>query len=45
MKKVSVILIVVVAVLVSGSLFLMTWDNPPPTQEVEKVLSNDRFQK
>jgi len=26
-------------------LFLMTWDNPPPTQDVEKVLSNDRFPK
>jgi len=45
MKKVSVVLIVIVAVLVSGGLFLMTWDNPPPKQEVEQVLSNDRFPK
>lgn len=45
MKKVSVILVIVVALLVSGGLFLMTWDNPPATQAVEKVLSNDQFPK
>jgi len=45
MKKVGVGLVVVIALLASGGLFLMTWDNPPPTQEVEKVLPNDRFPK
>ena len=45
MKKVGVTLIVIVAILASGGLFLMTWDNPPPLQEVEKVLPNDRFPK
>ncbi|MDP6352509.1 MAG: hypothetical protein QF926_16160 [Alphaproteobacteria bacterium] len=29
--------------LVAGGVFLMTWDIPPPSAEVEKVIPNDRF--
>jgi hypothetical protein len=33
----------VVVVLVGGAIFLATWDIPPPSAKVEKVLPNDRF--
>ncbi len=29
--------------LVAGGVFLMTWDIPPPSAKVEKVIPNDRF--
>lgn len=29
--------------LVAGAAFLVTWDIPPPTQQVEKVIPDDRF--
>ncbi len=29
--------------LVAGGVFLMTWDIPPPSAEVEKVIPDDRF--
>ncbi len=28
-----------------GVVFLATWDMPPPTAKVEKVIPNERFQK
>ena len=36
------ILLVLVA-LVGGTIFLATWDRPPPSAVTEKVISNDRF--
>jgi hypothetical protein len=33
----------VVVVLVGGAIFFATWDIPPPSAKVEKVLPNDRF--
>jgi len=36
------ILLVLVA-LVGGTIFLATWDMPPPSAVTEKVISNDRF--
>ena len=34
---------VVVGLIVAGGVFLMTWDIPPPSQQVEKVIPDDRF--
>jgi hypothetical protein len=39
----KIILILVAVVLVGGVAFLATWDMPPPTTTVEKVIPNDRF--
>jgi len=30
-------------VILGGVAFLATWDMPPPTAKVEKVIPNDRF--
>jgi hypothetical protein len=43
MKKIGILLVVLVALLVSGGLFLLTWDVSPPTQRVEKVLPDNQF--
>lgn len=44
MSKVTQIIIAVVALaIVSGGIFLMTWDIPAPSEPVTKTLSNDRF--
>lgn len=44
MSKLTQILLVVVAVaLVGGTVFLMTWDIPAPSEKVSKTLNNDRF--
>jgi hypothetical protein len=43
-KKPTIIALVVVAgLLTSGAIFLLTWDIPPPSAPVEKVLPDDRF--
>lgn len=36
-------LLLIVVILVGGSVFLATWDIPAPTQQVEKVLPDERF--
>ncbi|MGF1631687.1 MAG: hypothetical protein ACFCUT_19600 [Kiloniellaceae bacterium] len=44
MKKTTLVaLIVVVGLIVSGGFFLLTWDIPPPSAPVEKVLPDERF--
>jgi Flp pilus assembly protein CpaB len=44
MRKLSLVLIVLVfGALVAGALFLATWDIPPPSATVEKVLPDERF--
>lgn len=44
MRKSLLVLVLAVVVLVGGGLvFLATWDIPPPTQPMEKVIPNDRF--
>ncbi|MEM7169655.1 MAG: hypothetical protein AAF530_05770 [Pseudomonadota bacterium] len=46
MRKTSLFaLVFVVALLASGGLFLLTWDIPPPTTTVEKVIPDDQFPK
>jgi hypothetical protein len=43
-KKPTIIALVLVAgLLTSGAIFLLTWDIPPPSAPVEKVLPDDRF--
>ncbi len=44
MRKSSLFLIVIVlGVLVGGTVFLATWEIPPPSAKVEKVLSDEQF--
>ncbi len=44
--RLSVLLIVVVlGAAVAGGVFLTTWKIPAPTQKVEKVIPNDRFEQ
>ena len=44
MPKLSLVLVVIVlAVLVGGGAYLATWEIPPPTTAVEKVLPDERF--
>ena len=45
MKKTGIVAIVIVALLGAGGTFLLTWDIPPPTASVEKVLPDDRFSR
>lgn len=46
MSRASLIVFVAFAMVVLiGTVFLATWDIPPPTARVEKVLSDDRFSK
>lgn len=40
---VKIVIVLVLALLVGGAVFLATWDMPPPTATVEKVIPNDRF--
>jgi hypothetical protein len=36
-------MLLVVVIVVGGGAFLMTWDIPPPTSTVEKIIPDDRF--
>lgn len=37
------LVILVLALIVGGAVFLLTWDIPAPTATVETVLPDDRF--
>ncbi len=44
MRRLPAILLIVLALVIAGAaVFLMTWDIPPPTAPVEKVIPNERF--
>ncbi len=44
MSKLSrVLLIVLLVVLAGGAIYLATWEIPPPSTPVEKVIPNDRI--
>ncbi len=44
MRKSSLLLIfIILGVLAGGAVYLATWEIPPPTVKVEKVLSDERF--
>ncbi|MCZ6636949.1 MAG: hypothetical protein O7C66_01995 [Alphaproteobacteria bacterium] len=39
----KVLIITLVLVLAGGAVFLMSWDMPPPSEKVEKVIPNERI--
>ena len=44
MSKLSLfIVIVVIAAVGAGTFFLLTWEIPPPTSKVEKVIPDERL--
>ena len=44
MKNVSrIVLLLLLALLVGGAVFLVTWDIPPPVVKTEKVIPDERF--
>ena len=44
MKSFSkVILVLILAVLIGGGVFLATWEIPAPVTDVERVIPDDRF--
>jgi len=44
MSKLSrIIALLVLAVIVAAGVFLATWQIPPPSARVEKVIPNERF--
>lgn len=38
-----VLLVLLVVMFLGGTVFLVTWDIPPPTSRVERVLPDDQF--
>jgi hypothetical protein len=44
MSTINRVLLVLLLVLVlGGAMFLVTWDIPPPSEKVERVLPDDQF--
>ena len=43
MRRTIYILLALVVVIGAAGVFLSTLDIPPPTERVQKVISNDRF--
>jgi len=39
-RALAILILVAVA---GGAIFLMTWDIPPPTAQIERVIPNDTF--
>jgi hypothetical protein len=39
----SILLVVLLAGLIGGAVFLATWEIPAPSAPVEKVISDDKF--
>ncbi|MCG8357010.1 MAG: hypothetical protein MI920_15700 [Kiloniellales bacterium] len=42
-RKSQFLLVIVLGLLVLGGVFVLTWEIPPPSTQVEKVIPNDRF--
>ncbi len=40
---IKVLILTLVLVLAGGAVFLMSWDMPPPSEKVEKVIPNERI--
>lgn len=36
-------LVLVLVVVLGGAMFLMTWDIPPPTAQIERVIPNEQL--
>ena len=44
MKNVSrIVLLLLLALIVGGAVFLVTWDIPPLVAKIEKVIPDERF--
>lgn len=43
MRFFTLLLLLLLLVVGGGSVFLMTWDIPPPTAPVQKVIPHDRL--
>ena len=44
MPKISLLIgLLIAAIVVVGGIFLSTWDIPAPDNDIEIVISNDRF--
>lgn len=41
-KLLRFVVAVIAVIVIAGGAYLATWDPPPPTAKVEKVISNDR---
>jgi hypothetical protein len=39
------VLLLLLAGIVGGGVYLATWDMPPPSERMEKVVPNDRFNR
>jgi len=45
MSRLTIVVLLLVAVAIAGgAVFLLTWDIPPPTRTIEKIVPNDYFQ-
>ena len=44
-KLTTFIAVAVLALLGAGAAFLATWEIPPPSEKVEKVIPDDRFSR
>lgn len=38
----KILILIIILVFGGGGVFLATWDMPPPSQKVEKVIPNDK---
>ncbi|MBB3066346.1 MULTISPECIES: hypothetical protein [Limibacillus] len=43
MRKIGIILVLILLIGGIGGAVLATWDMPPPTQRMEKVIPNERL--
>ncbi len=38
-----ILILLAVVILLGGLIFVVTWDIPPPTQQIEKVIPDERL--
>jgi hypothetical protein len=43
MRLSLLLFLLLLGAVVAGGAFLATWEIPPPTRQVDKVIENDRF--
>lgn len=44
-RLLGILLLLVVVIFAGSAVFLGTWERPAPTETVEKVIPNERFQR
>jgi hypothetical protein len=45
LKAAVIVLVIVLSVIAGGFAFLSTWDIPPPSKPVEKVIPNEKLSR